>query len=57
MLEEVKQPAPVKVKKDGSRKQFAQDNNNNSRVFMPKAKFEDDCKELKGYIFDCSDPR
>jgi hypothetical protein len=24
---------------------------------MPKARFEGDCEELKGYTFDCSDPK
>jgi hypothetical protein len=55
MPEDSKLPVSVEVKKEGGWKPFAR--NINNRAFAPKPKFEGDCDDLKGYIFDCSDPR
>jgi hypothetical protein len=56
MPEDAKQSAPVEVKSEGGRKLFIQ-NNNNNQPFVPTAKFKGDFDDLKGYIFDFSDPR
>jgi len=40
------------------RKKPANGNGNNSRApFVNKAKFEGDCDDLKGHIYDCNDSK